>query len=41
MEEYNNLDTLASIIAYSQIREHEEFKLIESLFKVIAGRPSL
>jgi hypothetical protein len=41
MEEHNNLDTLAAIIAYDQIRSHEEHQLIESLFKLIAGRPSL
>jgi hypothetical protein len=41
MEKDNNLDALAYVIVYNQIREHEEFDLIESLFKIIAGTPRL
>jgi hypothetical protein len=41
MECDNNLDILAKIIVYNQIRQHEEGELIESLFKVICGNPRL
>jgi hypothetical protein len=41
MEKNNNLDSLAAILAYDQVRAHEEFKLIEQLFSVIAGVPRL
>jgi hypothetical protein len=41
MEKHNNLDTLASILAYDQVRSHEEMQLIEQLFKIIAGVPRL
>jgi len=41
MEKNNNLDSLAAILAYDQVRSHEEHQLIEQLFKVIAGTPRL
>jgi hypothetical protein len=41
MEKNNNLDSLADILAYDQVRAHEEHELIEQLFKVIAGTPRL
>jgi hypothetical protein len=41
MEKNNNLDSLAAILAYDQVRSHEEYQLIEQLFKVIAGTPRL
>ncbi len=41
MENDNNLDTLAQILMYNQIREHEEFNEFETLLKIIAGVPRL
>ncbi len=39
MEKNNNLDVLAHIIAFNQVREHDEYELIENLFKIIAKVP--
>jgi hypothetical protein len=41
MQNNNDLDALAHIVAYNQIREYEDNELIESLFKLIAGNPKL
>jgi hypothetical protein len=41
MENDNNLDILAEIIVYNDIREYERHELIEALFKIIAGVPRL
>lgn len=37
----NDLDTMSSILAYNQIREHEEWEAKEAELKVICGTPRL
>lgn len=37
----NDVSTQASILAYDQVREHEEAKEFETLLKFIAGVPRL
>lgn len=41
MEENNELNVLARILAYNQIREHEEFEMKETELKAICNRPGL
>ncbi len=41
MEKNNDLDTLAKILAYDQIRSHEEFQMKEAELKVLCNRPGL
>jgi hypothetical protein len=41
MEENNDLNTLAQILAYHQIREHEDFQMKEAELKALCARSGL
>lgn len=41
MANNNELDILAKILVYNEIRQHEEFEMKESELKALCNRPGL